>query len=169
MVEKSVRTGATKDWIFFLLFSHKYSNKCLHSVSFFFKVEMWCLKCLFITLQPEHPNPGVRYSSTSRTAFLPACAEGEKVLRLLKKAFDRRLIFTVGRSATTGLNNVITWNDIHHKTSTSGGPEWYALLILAEYYQQEKKKKDVVFTERLSLILICFVKVLLFITFRLLK
>uniref|UniRef100_A0A3P9IRB1 E3 ubiquitin-protein ligase n=1 Tax=Oryzias latipes TaxID=8090 RepID=A0A3P9IRB1_ORYLA len=72
----------------------------------------------------EHPNPGMRYRSTSRTAFLPACEEGEKVLRLLRKAFDRRLLFTIGRSVTTGLNNVITWNDIHHKTSTGGGPHF---------------------------------------------
>lgn len=79
-----------------------------------------------IILQPEHPNPGVRYSGTSRTAYLPACKEGEKVLKLLRKAFDRRLIFTIGRSATTGLNNVITWNDIHHKTNIGGGPQWYA-------------------------------------------
>uniref|UniRef100_A0A1A7XAB9 E3 ubiquitin-protein ligase n=2 Tax=Iconisemion striatum TaxID=60296 RepID=A0A1A7XAB9_9TELE len=74
---------------------------------------------------PEHPNPGVSYSSTSRTAFLPDCAEGDKVLRLLKTAFDRRLTFTIGRSATTGLNNVITWNDIHHKTSIGGGPQHF--------------------------------------------
>lgn len=74
---------------------------------------------------PEHPNPGVRYSSTSRTAYLPDCAEGQKVLRLLEKAFERRLTFTIGRSATTGLNNVITWNDIHHKTSIDGGPECF--------------------------------------------
>ncbi|XP_022060905.1 probable E3 ubiquitin-protein ligase DTX3 [Acanthochromis polyacanthus] len=74
---------------------------------------------------PEHPNPGVRYSRTSRTAFLPASEEGEKVLKLLRKAFDRRLIFTVGRSVTTGLNNVITWNDIHHKTSMEGGPQCF--------------------------------------------
>ncbi|KAM4562455.1 putative E3 ubiquitin-protein ligase DTX3 isoform 2-T2 [Odontesthes bonariensis] len=73
----------------------------------------------------EHPNPGVRYSSTSRTAYLPDCGEGEKVLRLLRKAFDRRLTFTIGRSTTTGLNNVITWNDIHHKTNIDGGPECF--------------------------------------------
>ncbi|KAM6982268.1 putative E3 ubiquitin-protein ligase DTX3 [Tautogolabrus adspersus] len=72
---------------------------------------------------PEHPNPGVRYSRTSRTAFLPACEEGEKVLKLLRKAFDRRLTFTIGQSVTTGLNNVITWNDIHHKTNMEGGPQ----------------------------------------------
>ncbi|KAK7878491.1 hypothetical protein WMY93_030327 [Mugilogobius chulae] len=74
---------------------------------------------------PEHPNPGTRYRGTARTAYLPYCAEGEKVLKLLKKAFEQRLIFTIGRSATTGLNNVITWNDIHHKTSMSGGPECF--------------------------------------------
>jgi deltex len=31
-------------------------------------------------------------------------------------AFDRRLIFTIGRSVTTGMEDVITWNEIHHKT-----------------------------------------------------
>ncbi|KAM7404675.1 hypothetical protein PAMP_012000 [Pampus punctatissimus] len=77
------------------------------------------------TQGPEHPNPGVKYSSTSRTAYLPACKEGEKVLELLRKAFERRLTFTIGRSATTGLNNVITWNDIHHKTNIGGGPQCF--------------------------------------------
>lgn len=74
---------------------------------------------------PEHLNPGEKYCSTSRTAFLPACEEGEKVLRLLQTAFHRRLIFTIGTSATTGLNNSITWNDIHHKTNISGGPQFF--------------------------------------------
>uniref|UniRef100_A0A3Q3VUP7 E3 ubiquitin-protein ligase n=1 Tax=Mola mola TaxID=94237 RepID=A0A3Q3VUP7_MOLML len=74
---------------------------------------------------PEHQNPGVRYSGTSRTAFLPACEEGEKVLKLLRKAFDKRLLFTIGQSVTTGLDNVITWNDIHHKTNIGGGPQCF--------------------------------------------
>ncbi|XP_030623549.1 probable E3 ubiquitin-protein ligase DTX3 [Chanos chanos] len=74
---------------------------------------------------PEHPNPGKRYSRTSRRAFLPACAEGERVLKLLQVAFDRRLTFTIGTSVTTGLSNVITWNDIHHKTSMTGGPQGF--------------------------------------------
>ena len=70
------------------------------------------------------------------------------MLRLLKRAFKQRVIFTVGASTTTGNNNskyyqpkvkeskvlvhnlssrlfpgaqnVITWNDIHHKTQISG-------------------------------------------------
>lgn len=39
-----------------------------------------------------------------------------QVLRLLSVAWQRRLIFTIGRSNTTGREDVVTWNDIHHKT-----------------------------------------------------
>ncbi|XP_071113606.1 uncharacterized protein [Haliotis cracherodii] len=70
----------------------------------------------------NHPHPGRRYHGTSRVAFLPANGEGQKVCRLLKLAFDRKLTFTVGRSATTGRDDVVTWNDIHHKTNMDGGP-----------------------------------------------
>lgn len=73
------------------------------------------------TQGPEHPNPGQRYTGTSRTAFLPDCPEGREVLDLLKKAFNARLTFTIGRSVTTGASNVVIWNDINHKTSTHGG------------------------------------------------
>ncbi|XP_033757350.1 probable E3 ubiquitin-protein ligase DTX3 [Pecten maximus] len=72
---------------------------------------------------PEHPHPGTRFSGTSRTGYFPDCPEGVKVVRLLKVAFDRRLVFTVGRSRTTGADNVVTWNDIHHKTAFNGGPQ----------------------------------------------
>uniref|UniRef100_A0A8C0B237 E3 ubiquitin-protein ligase n=1 Tax=Buteo japonicus TaxID=224669 RepID=A0A8C0B237_9AVES len=73
----------------------------------------------------EHPNPGVRYPGTTRVAYLPDCPEGNKVLGLFRKAFDQRLTFTVGTSMTTGRANVITWNDIHHKTNCTGGPQLY--------------------------------------------
>ncbi|XP_067882935.1 probable E3 ubiquitin-protein ligase DTX3 isoform X2 [Heterodontus francisci] len=75
------------------------------------------------TQGPEHPNPGLPYQGTTRRAYLPDCKEGQKVHRLLRKAFDQRLTFTVGTSRTTGKANVVTWNDIHHKTSPWGGPE----------------------------------------------
>jgi deltex-like protein len=42
-------------------------------------------------------------------------------LKLLQEAFERKLTFTVGRSVTTGLDNQIVWNGIHHKTTISGG------------------------------------------------
>lgn len=71
----------------------------------------------------EHPNPGRRYDSTERTAYLPDNQEGNEVLHLLETAFDAGLVFTVGTSVTTGLQNQITWNDIHHKTSMHGGPQ----------------------------------------------
>ncbi len=37
-----------------------------------------------------------------RTAYLPDNDKGRKVLRLLRHAFEQRLIFTVGRSTTSG-------------------------------------------------------------------
>ncbi|NXW04940.1 DTX3L ligase, partial [Fregetta grallaria] len=70
----------------------------------------------------NHPNPGKPYCATTRTAYLPDNKEGREILQLLKRAFDQKLIFTVGQSRTTGAQGVITWNDIHHKTSMTGGP-----------------------------------------------
>ena len=75
----------------------------------------------FPLFQEEHPYPGQEYYGTSRTAYLPNNDEGQKVHRLLKEAFRRRLVFTVGRSRTTGCDNQVTWNDIHHKTNPHGG------------------------------------------------
>ncbi|XP_008050997.1 E3 ubiquitin-protein ligase DTX3L [Carlito syrichta] len=73
----------------------------------------------------EHPSPGKKYPGTQRTAYLPDNEEGRKVLKLLLRAFDQKLIFTVGSSRTLNVSDVITWNDIHHKTSQSGGPQGY--------------------------------------------
>ncbi|NWX90193.1 DTX3L ligase, partial [Nothoprocta ornata] len=70
----------------------------------------------------SHPNPGKPYSGTVRTAYLPDNKEGQEILHLLRKAFDQKLIFTVGQSRSTGSDDVITWNDIHHKTRKDGGP-----------------------------------------------
>ena len=73
----------------------------------------------------RHPNPGHKFSGTRRQAYLPATKEGAVVLKMLEKAFEKKLIFTVGRSNTTGKEDCVTWNDIHHKTSVSGGPQKY--------------------------------------------
>ncbi|XP_005996988.1 probable E3 ubiquitin-protein ligase DTX3 [Latimeria chalumnae] len=75
--------------------------------------------------EPEHPHSGQKYYGTRRKAYLPDSPEGNKVLQLLKRAFDQQLIFTVGRSTTTDQSNVVTWNDIHHKTRPHGGPTEY--------------------------------------------
>ncbi|CAH1250764.1 DTX3L [Branchiostoma lanceolatum] len=72
-----------------------------------------------------HPNPGRPYKGTRRMAFLPDNREGREVLQLLRRAFDSRLVFTVGTSVTTGETDVVIWNDIHHKTSPYDGPSNY--------------------------------------------
>ena len=80
------------------------------------------------TQGPGHPNPGQRFYGTSCTAYLPDSIEGRKVARLLRKAFDARLIFTIGTSHTTG-TSVVIWNDIHHKTNMTGGPQRLLSLL----------------------------------------
>ena len=69
----------------------------------------------------EHPNPGQPFHSTSQTAYIPKSPQGEKVVRLLRKAFDAGLIFRVGIPQTSGTSSVV-WNGIDHKTNISGGP-----------------------------------------------
>nr|XP_004666335.1 probable E3 ubiquitin-protein ligase DTX2 isoform X2 [Jaculus jaculus] len=67
---------------------------------------------------PEHPSPGKPFTARGfpRRCYLPDNAQGRKVLELLKVAWKRRLIFTVGTSSTTGETDTVVWNEIHHKT-----------------------------------------------------
>ena len=67
----------------------------------------------------------INFPGTSRSAYLPDNPEGNEVLKLLQEAFERKLIFTIGRSVTTGRDNQIVWNGIHHKTNTSGGSAYF--------------------------------------------
>ncbi|XP_061584576.1 E3 ubiquitin-protein ligase DTX3L-like [Cololabis saira] len=93
----------------------------------------------------KHPNPGQPYNGTARTAYLPDNKEGNKVLQLLKKAFDQRLIFTVGTFITTGIENQVTWSDISHKTFILGGPACFGYpdLNYIEQVKRELKAKGV--------------------------
>jgi len=80
-----------------------------------------------------HPNPGQPYSGTRRSAYLPNNAEGNEICQLLRRAFDAGLVFTVGRSNTTGRDNVVIWNDIHHKTRPVGEyVEWQMALLVVQ-------------------------------------
>ncbi|XP_028398988.1 tripartite motif-containing protein 45-like [Dendronephthya gigantea] len=69
----------------------------------------------------DHPNPGKPYEEAMHIAYLPDNKEGRKVLILLKRAFEQKLTFTIGRSETTGLNDCVVCK-IEHKKSVSGGP-----------------------------------------------
>ena len=69
----------------------------------------------------EHPNPGTPYYGERRRCFLPNNTEGKKVLKLVKVAWKRKLMFTIGYSETRGVDDVIIWNGIEMKTNIKGG------------------------------------------------
>ncbi len=56
----------------------------------------------------------MRFQGISRVGYLPDTPEGNEVANLLKRSFRARLTFQVGRSVTTGLDNCVVWNGIHH-------------------------------------------------------
>jgi deltex len=74
---------------------------------------------------PRHPSPGQAFYGTGRTAYFPYSARGRVVLQQLMRAWDARVLFTVGTSVTTGQTDCVVWNGVHHKTSMSGGPVHY--------------------------------------------
>ena len=82
-------------------------------------------RSFLLMIQESHPEPGKYYNGITRTAYLPDNKEGREVLALLRIAFDRDLVFTIGRSRTTNKEGVITWNDIHHKTN----PQPYSTYV----------------------------------------
>ena len=49
--------------------------------------------------------------------LLSDTVEGEEALHGIYLAWTQRLMFTVGRSISTGQEDCITWNDIHMKTN----------------------------------------------------
>lgn len=77
-----------------------------------------------IVIQYDFPN-GRSYEGTGRTGYLPDNKEGKEILALFKVAFERRILFTIGTSVTTGKNNQTVWNGIHHKTNTTGGAQYF--------------------------------------------
>lgn len=54
---------------------------------------------------------------------MPENPTGRKILRFLKIAFDRGLLFSIGRSATTGIEDVVIWKNVEHKTQFSMYPD----------------------------------------------
>lgn len=74
---------------------------------------------------PEHPNPGQPYGALFTTVYLPDNADGYEACSLLKEAFEKGFLFTIGKCLTTGEENKIVCNDIELKTSQAGGPANY--------------------------------------------
>ncbi|KAL5471243.1 hypothetical protein EMCRGX_G029338 [Ephydatia muelleri] len=97
---------------------------------------------------PEHPSPGARFYGTTRSAYLPDNAEGREVLALLQKAWEARMIFTVGTSVTTGTSDCVVWNNIHHKTSSSSGPYGYPDATYLRRVKQELASRGITLDDR---------------------
>ena len=72
-------------------------------------------------LSHTHPHVGHHFTGKTFTAYLPDSSEGREVLTLLQKAFDSKLLFTIGLSTTNTKEYTVIWNDIEHKTSKYGG------------------------------------------------
>jgi hypothetical protein len=69
----------------------------------------------------EHPSPGTYYhlGHNPRTCYLPASDRGTEVLIMHIQAWQSRLLFDVGTSATTDKDNQVRWS-IHQKTGAVG-------------------------------------------------
>ncbi|XP_053678979.1 protein deltex [Anopheles nili] len=74
---------------------------------------------------PRHPNPGLAFFAVGfpRRCYLPNTTLGAKILYYLRVAFYRGLLFTIGRSATTGIEDVVLWTSVEHKTQISMYPD----------------------------------------------
>jgi len=73
-------------------------------------------------LKENHPNPGQPYTGTTMTTSLPdldVCSSvgGEQVCRLLKVAFQRKLLFTIRGSGRSGGYKVVPFGDVSHHTT----------------------------------------------------
>lgn len=68
--------------------------------------------------EADHPSPGAPLAQTGRAAYLPISEQGTLAMRLLAKAWNCRMVFTVGISVTRGpeAGEQIIWNGIPHKT-----------------------------------------------------
>ncbi|KAJ8279951.1 hypothetical protein COCON_G00070170 [Conger conger] len=68
--------------------------------------------------EEAHPNPGKPFTGLHTQSCLPDSPEGRRVLKLLQRAFEQKLIFTV--AATHGAADRVIFTDIPHDAS---GPE----------------------------------------------
>ena len=70
-------------------------------------------------LQNQHPHPGQPYAGLRLCAYLPDSRDGRRVLKLLDKAFNTELLFSV---VTNNVGqDVVTPASIPLKTQAEGG------------------------------------------------
>ncbi|XP_068160439.1 E3 ubiquitin-protein ligase DTX3L1 isoform X2 [Antennarius striatus] len=67
----------------------------------------------------KHPHPGQPYTGLQISTFLPDNHDGRKLLKLLEKAFDRKLLFMI--STNKDGKDVVTTKIIPLKIQPDGG------------------------------------------------
>uniref|UniRef100_UPI0037E85246 E3 ubiquitin-protein ligase DTX3L1 n=1 Tax=Semicossyphus pulcher TaxID=241346 RepID=UPI0037E85246 len=67
----------------------------------------------------KHPHPGQPYEGLRLCAYLPDSREGRRILKLLDKAYNEQLLFTV--TTNTDGKDVVTTASIPLKTQPDGG------------------------------------------------
>ncbi|KAM4534232.1 E3 ubiquitin-protein ligase DTX3L1 [Odontesthes bonariensis] len=66
----------------------------------------------------KHPNPGQAFAGQRLCAYLPDNREGRKVLKLLEKAFNQQLLFTIATNKSG--EDKVTPSSIPLKTQPEG-------------------------------------------------
>ena len=67
---------------------------------------------------------------------------------MLQIAFQKKWSFTVGDSVTSGAQNVVVWNDIHHKTkSTENSQHGYPYPDYLQRVREELSHFDIEYPE----------------------
>ena len=89
-----------------------------------------------------HPSPGTHYAGISRMGYFPDTEEGRIIVDMIKVAWERRLMFTIGHSLTRNVDNVIIYNGIHIRTDTTGA--WgYPCATYLETVEEELRLKGI--------------------------
>jgi len=75
------------------------------------------------TQSVDDPMPTTKYKGITTHAFLPDNQEGKELAKLLRIAFNRRLLFRMGWDSSTQRMNKLVWNGINVKTNRSEFPD----------------------------------------------
>ncbi|KAG8009281.1 E3 ubiquitin-protein ligase DTX3L, partial [Nibea albiflora] len=82
----------------------------------------------------KHPHPGQSYAGLRLAAYLPDNREGRRVLKLLNKAYQQQLLFTVATNEDG--EDMVTTGFIPLKTQPEGG---YEVDFDSEYLKTVRK------------------------------
>ncbi|XP_064189767.1 E3 ubiquitin-protein ligase DTX1-like [Anguilla rostrata] len=102
---KALRVLGDQPWVHRYSFTHDYTSCCITYI-------------IPNGIQTEaHPNPGKPFTGINTQAWLPKSQQGQEVLKLLERAFDQKMVFTV--AATDGAEDRVAFTDIPRARNSS--------------------------------------------------